>query len=211
MTKDKRLKFERKSLREWIKLEEARSQIKDNFKKKDGAKATNFIFDYINLAAKTKIDDLSMMESAIVLGMYVDAVTLNSPRKPFPILKQAVETKDKLPWEYEGREWYFWANLFSSLYGWSMDEIAALDIDDAIGLYQESEIDKQLQREWEWGLTELAYPYDSTTKTGKFKPLSRPQWMMPIVPKPKTIRIRKDMMPVGNLLGKDDLDKVFNT
>lgn len=211
MAKDKRIEFERKSLRKWIELEEARAKIKEVFRTRDGARAASSIFDYIREACKNCEDvDLRKLDSITALNLFVNAKLINSPTKNFPILKQATDDKEKLPWEYEGRTWYFWANLFSKHYGWTMGEIAELDIDDAIGLYQELEIDRQLDREWDYGLSELAYPYDSTTKTGKFKPLPRPGWMMPIIPKPKAIRIRKDMIPVGNIEGKDDLDKIFN-
>jgi len=207
MVKDNKITFERKSLRKWIELEEARSKIKDAFKIRDGAKAASSIFTYIQLAGyKDKLNDL---DSPTVLGYYLDAFGINSPSKNFTVLKQAVEDKEPLPWEYDGRAWYFWWNLFSSNYGWPKEIIEVMDIDDAIGLYQEIEIDRQLSREWEWGLSEIAYEYDSTTKSGKFKPLTRPQWMMPIVGKPKTYRMRKDMIPMGNIEGKDELDKVF--
>lgn len=208
---DKRIKFERKSLREWIELEEARSKIKKAFETRSGVTVASSIFDYIHLACdKYKIQALSEMDSSVVLELYLEAAATNLPSRQFPVLKQASDTKEKLPWEYDGRTWYFWANLFSKHYGWHLDYISEMEIDDAIALYQELEIDRQLEREWQWGMTELAYPYDPTTKTGKFKPLPRPEWMMPIVPKPKAIKIRKDMIPIGNIEGKNDLDKVFN-
>lgn len=205
----KRIKFERKSLREWIELEEARSKIQEGFKDKNANMAAKAIFTYLHKAAKNEITGLEEMDSASVLGLYLDAYALNIPRKNFPILKQQIENKEKMPWEYEERAWYFWVNLLSANYGWTMEYIAKLDIDDAIGLYQETEIDKQFNREWQWGLTELAYPYDETTKKSKFHPLTRPQWMMPIVPKPKIIKMRKNMIPIGKIEGQDELDKVF--
>lgn len=135
------------------------------------------------------------------LEVYSNAVRLNSPTIAFPLLQGSGEENKKLPWEYEGRAWYFWFNLFSVNYGWGEDTIANLDIDDALGLYQELQIDQQMMREWEWGLSEMAYPYDKSTKTSKFKALHRPSWMMPIIPKQlPVVKMRRDHMPVGNII-----------
>lgn len=130
------------------------------------------------------------------------AVQINLPTIPFPIVVGSVENKEKpAPWEYPGRSWFFWLNLFSSTYSWTEDVIANLDIDTALGLYQEIEINNQLNKEWEWGLSELAYPYNKSTKTSKYKPLARPEWMMPMIPKQlPVIKMRRDMLPVGNII-----------
>jgi hypothetical protein len=120
----------------------------------------------------------------------------------FPILtSQTKENDNKLPWEYDGRGWYFWLNLFAKSYGWDEKTIGELDIDTAIGLYQETQIDEQLDREWEWGMSEIAYPYNDRTKKSEFRQLPRPDWMMPMAPKHvPVVKIRKDMIPVGNVI-----------
>lgn len=203
--------FERKSLFQWIKLEEARSKIKEDFKSKDARKVSASIFGYVQLASKDgEIRDWDKLDTATSLSLYAEATAVNAPTKDFPVLKASVETKEPPPWEYPGRAWYFWFNMLSKNYGWDKDYISALDPDDAIGLYQEIEIEHQLEREWQWGLTEIAYPYDPHTKTSKFKPLTRPNWMLPIAPKPKIVRIRKDMLPVGNIVGDDDLTQAVD-
>ena len=79
--------------------------------------------------------------------------------------------------------------------------IEILDIDTAIGLYQEISIDDQFEKEWEWSLSEIAFPYNQSTKKQEYKPLERPEWMLPISPKQlPTMKMRKDMMPVGNIV-----------
>lgn len=207
MTKNK-IEFERKSLRKWIELEEARSKIKDVLKTKNATRAAVSIFAYIQLAQTGQEDyELDKLYAPNVFTLFLEAFTINSPRMNFPILKSAADKNEKLPWEYEGRSWYFWLNLLSEKYGWNMDYISLLDIDDAIGLYQEIEIDRQLQKEWEWGLSEIAYQYDKASKSSKFHPLSRPSWMRPIAPKPKIIKIKRDFLPVGNVIGTNELDK----
>lgn len=211
MAQPNKVVFERKSLRKWIELEEARSKIGNTFKTKVPADIAEAIYAYLQSALKedrpVRWDDLN---SVFLFALYLEAFALNSPNKEYPILKAHTENKEPLPWEYPGRAWYFWLNLLSKQYGWDIEYISNLDLDDAIGLYQEIEIDMQLNREWEWGLTELAYPYDTTIKAGKFKPLPRPNWMMPIVPKPKVVRIRKDMLPIGNIAGNEELGQAVD-
>lgn len=207
----KKIEFERKSLRKWIELEEARSKIKDIFKSKDATKVSQAIFEYLQSAIKgSDVGEWAKLDTNTLLAFYIEAASINSPTRNFPILKFYVESKEKLPWEYDGRAWYFWLNLFSKNYDWTIEYISNLDIDDAIGLYQELEIDRQLEREWQWGLSELAYSYDKTSKSSRFNPLPRPTWMLPIAPRPKTIRIPKDMLPIGIIDNQDELSKAVD-
>lgn len=142
------------------------------------------------------------------LEIYSKAIEINSPKLEFPILRGSGGDTKKQPWEYEGRSWYFWFNLFAKNYGWSEDEIANLDIDDALGLYQELQIDDQMDKEWEWGLSEIAYPYDASTKKQKYKPLQRPNWMMPMVPKQlPVVRMKKSHLPMGNIIDLQELER----
>lgn len=139
-----------------------------------------------------------------VIELYSYVVKLNSPKLNFPILNESKKNKEKLPWEYRGRNWYFWLSLFAKAYGWNSDTVSKLDLDTAIGLFQELQIDMQLDREFQWGLSEIAFPYNPSTKKSEYHPLERPEWMRPIAQAPKKIKIRKDMMPVGNVINPDE-------
>lgn len=207
----RKIEFERKGLRQWITLEEARSKIKDSFETKDAHKSSDSIFDYLRLASKVDEDgEWDKLDAITAFRLYVEAHSLNSPSKEFPILKAHVEDKEPLPWEYPGRAWYFWLNLFSKNYDWEIEYISSLEIDDAIGLYQELEIDKQLEREWEWSMSEVSWQYDPSDKKSHFKALPRPNWMLPIAPKPKIIRLPKDMLPIGIVDNLDELNKAVD-
>jgi hypothetical protein len=139
-----------------------------------------------------------------VIEVFSIVSQINSPQLDFPILVESKKRQEKLPWEYKGRDWYFWLNLFATSYGWDSDTVSILDIDTAIGLYQELQIDSQLDREWWWGLSEISYPYNSSTKKSEFKALERPDWMKPIAQAPKKVKIHKDMMPLGNVINLDE-------
>ena len=165
----------------------------------------DLIFQSINICTEKDTDHQDSFWIDVV-ELYNKAIEANSPRKILPILTSREKSKP-MPWEYEGRTWYFWLNLFAKSYGWDTEKIGALDIDDAIALYQEIVIDEQLENEWDWGLSEISYEYVPSTKKSKFRPLPRPSWMLGVAPqakKPeKKIKILKKMLPQGNVVSLD--------
>jgi len=184
--------------------------MKEAISKRDYNLYSDLVSKYVEMASgiETKIE-WAKVPWFELLEAYIRCTTENLIRVEFPILS-GNKKSEKLPWEYEGREWYFWVNLFASNYGWDEERTGNLDIDMAIGLYQEITIDGQLDREWWWGLSEVAYPYDTVSKTQRFKPLDRPNWMLPVVAPPKKVKVRQDMLPVGqviNLAEKDENSK----
>ncbi len=207
-----KITFKRLPLRKWSALEEWRIEAQDAAERKDFHGVVDAVSNYISAASNAKDIDWSKHSWFVTLEAFGEAIHINSPILKFPLLTSTYEDKhEKLAWEYKGRTWYFWVNLLGTKYGWLMDVIGKLDIDDAIGLYQEILIDDQMQREWEYGITELAYPYNKTTKQCEFKPLTRPMWMRGITPKPKKIKILKSLLPVGNVVGLDNDKRTKNT
>ena len=195
----KSITITRLSLKGWTSLEIVKKAMDEAISNTDFDSYFLSIIRFIEIASpssKIKWTEVPWQE---FLSIYSEAVDLNSPSLPFPLLISRKKAEEKqLPWEYEGRSWYFWLNLFASNYGWDETTIGNLDIDTAIGLYQEILIDEQLQKEWQWGLSEIAFPYNQSTKKQEYKPLDRPEWMLPLAPKElPVIRMRKDMLPVG--------------
>jgi len=192
----------RYKLRAWLKLDTVREKLVDAIEAKDIDGVATSLCSIVSIASNVSgVDKLPWYEiaNAFIAVEYENRLTLD-----FALLRTTKKHQDIPAWDYQGRQWYWWHNILSSKYGWSSEYIAELDIDDATGLLQEIMIDEQLKREWEWSLTEIAYPYNATTKQSNFKPLERPEWMMIILPenRPKIpiVRIRKDMMPVGMVI-----------
>jgi hypothetical protein len=195
------LKPRRLTLKSWAALDDLRNEIRDAAERGLWHEAIEPIFQSIEMGAG-KIDRNSAWMD--VAKAYGDVLEINQPTKSFPLLDSREKGKP-MPWEYKGRTWYFWLNLFGKSYGWSEAEVAGMDVDDAIGLYQEILVDEQLEMEWEYGLSEVAYSYDKTTKKTKFVPMQRPDWMRMVSPESrnrpiKTMKIRADMMPQGNVV-----------
>ena len=193
-------------LKEWLYLEEAKLAIKDAIDKKDRDVLVASIFKYLSIA----FSDCGIVWDTLpwldVYVAFVSAQEVNQLQVRLPMLIIQSKNDKKQPWEYSGRMWYRWAHIFASQYGWDMNKIATLEPDDAVSLLQEIIVDEQLDREWEWSLTEIAYPYNENSKKSEFQPLERPEWMVVKTPTEiKKIRIRKDMLPIGNVirLGED--------
>jgi hypothetical protein len=117
-----------------------------------------------------------------------------------PILTDNDSENNPIPWNYIGREWFFWLNLFTKEYKWTEEKIANLEIEEAFALFQEIMIDEQQRKEWEYSLSELAYKYDDSTKQSKFVPLARPSWMLPRTIKAEGKRkIPRSSLPIGEI------------
>ena len=196
----------RLTLRGWAVLEDLRGRIETSAKDGDLDSVYELIYHYVwnGMGAKMDLDSMSWMDIAELFAAIIEA---NQPLIQFPILTQK-HKEVTMPWEYPGRTWYFWLHSFAKEYGWDEEKVGNLDIDTAIGLYQEITIDEQLKAEWEWGLTDLAYEYNQKTKRAVFHPLERPSWMQGIVrrqkPVTKKVKIRRDMLPVGNVVQLDE-------
>lgn len=192
---------ERATLYEWLRLEEIKERIFVAVEDRNKDEIAAQVYQYLSTATNNKRDwsELSWLE---IYHKFLEVEEVNTPTKPFPILRYSSDKDDK-GWTYEGRDWYYWLHVLSSNYSWDIDYIKELDIDDAIGLLQEILIDEQSDREFLWGMSELAYEYNENTKKSKLRPLDRPKWMQADRKKHKKIKktkIRRDFMPLGNVV-----------
>jgi hypothetical protein len=167
------------------------------------------LYRYLSIAVDTE-KAWSELPWIRIRDLFLEIEEINAPTKPFPILLSDEDAESV--WGYEGRTWYFWLNLFSYNYGWDIEYIKRLDIDDAIGLLQEILLAEQKDRDFMWSTSEVAYEYNKATKKSKLKLLDRSEWMRKGFsssakePKKKETRIRRDFLPVGRIISgnKDD-------
>lgn len=188
--------YTRPPLKQWLALEDLQVKIHKAVEAHDPSEVSKHCVSFVSTALsipEESLEDRPWYE----VGVPLLIIRINNlPRYDFPFLNTKIRDK-KDTWDYDERTWYIWSHLFAQKYGWTLDYIAGLDVDDAIGLAQEIAVEEQLQREWEWMRTEIAYQ----AKDG-FKELPRPDWMRyskkpPTIPK---IQIRKEFMPVGNVI-----------
>jgi hypothetical protein len=120
-----------------------------------------------------------------------------------PLVKTPDFHKEDQPaWIYTGGEWYFWWHTFASVYGWTEEYIANLEIEPAFAMMQEIMVADQLKKEWEHLLSGHAMIYDPSTGTSKPNPLPRPDWMKPSLKAPGKMKILRSMLPEGVVVDK---------
>lgn len=100
-------------------------------------------------------------------------------------------------WSYDGRLWHQYSHMLARTYGWTLEYIANMTIVEALAKMQEIIVDEQLDREFYYGLSEMAYSYDQRSKVSKFNPLPRPSWMRPKIKEIKKFTIPASMLPIG--------------
>lgn len=115
---------------------------------------------------------------------------------------------DVVPWTYPGRSGLVWKHLLASAYNWSLEEIDDLWPEQAIQFLMEILADEFSDKEFIHSLSELAYEYDKTTKTSRYRPLRRPAWMVEGSKASKEERkksvltsLRRDFLPAGLIIG----------
>ena len=192
----------RSKFREWVMLESIKENIKETAEHRDVKAFSDAIYSYVSLFMGVEIDELDLLPWFDVGYVYLECMAFNQPTLDLPLFMNKYEKHDDVPWDYKERNWYYFVHKLAANYGWSMEQIGELEIDDAFALSQEIASDEQLQREWEYSLSEIAYPYDQASKKSTYKPLQRPFWMMGMKVEGdlKTTKILKSMIPVGNVI-----------
>ena len=189
----KKLTVEKPRLKKWIELEQVKAKETDRSKR---------VYLYLSVFLDLPESEFVTLPWQETISHYIECLTLAKPTIAFPWLSRNDQKKTDYAWDYPERLWYAFSHMIAKTYHWSLEYIADLDLEYGLALLQEILVDQQMNREWEWSLSELAYPYDSHTKTNKFRALPRPAWMQGAADLTvKKVKIPKSMMPVGNVIG----------
>jgi hypothetical protein len=182
----------RLNLRNWVRLSNIRKELSHNHN------VSNNILEALALVDSDA--DYGTLPWYDVGEAFLTLLEDNLVTIKLPILDGKKGGEDS-PWDYPQRDWYYWVNIFASTYGWTIDQIAELDIDDAVALLQEIEVESQLEREWEYQISDIdiAYPYNAQSKKHQFRPLNRPEWMKREI-KVKMRKIHKKHLPIGYVI-----------
>jgi len=184
----------------WVELESIKTKISNS------TELPNVIIDYILLASYYPAWYIENLSWRRVIALYYKISDKCYPALSLPLLTPARKEKKRkiMSWEYEERSWYMYAHRFAGKYGWSLKVIANLNVETALALLQEILLEEQLDNEFVWGMSEIAYVYDKNTKKSKFQPLARPSWMWEVAPKIPKIKIKKSLVPVGMVVNLDE-------
>ena len=189
--------IQRAKFRRWSELEDLRDQVSKAVGGKErGDKLASYLSTALDFSAPD-VDNLPWLDAAQALN---EILLDNAQLRTLPFMRYPSKNSSPPPYDYPGRLFYQYANLLAKTYGWTIDYIANLDVDDAMALMQEILIDQAHRHEWEWDLSERSSGYDSQTKAYKHIPFPLPDWMIPMPPPPKVYRIPKTLIPVGNVV-----------
>lgn len=206
----KRIKYPRFTLKRWLELDSIKSDVLHKaIDERDTGRAAEAIYLYLSLALGNTTGFWRLQPWKVVLEQFYLSESANLPDRQIPMLMAKVKEEAPVGWHYTGRTWLLWTDIFASEYGWTIAEITALEIDDALGLMQEILVRRQLDREFIWATSEIAYPYNSSTKKSEFKKMPRPTFMLPspdsiIIPK---VKIKREHLPIGNVVNWEDIQK----
>lgn len=202
---EKTYSAERKQLRDWLNLNEILAALEEATEHTDSNATADAVCRYVSVALGLDgevLHGLPWKEVAIAYSEiqkinFVDVSHIAFTRIPDPKI-----TKE--PWDYTGRIWWTWAHDFAKAFGWTLEYIANLKVEDAFAMLQENLLSQYFEREWQWTVSEYSVKYNQTTKKTEPNPLPKPDWMKAYSPQAiqpnKPVIMRKDMIPVGNIV-----------
>ena len=186
-------------LKLWLILGSIHDQIIEAVERKDFERLASEIISYVSTAFSVPdIDELPWEE---VIDAFIRVVNVNALGFEIPLLLATPEKDTKVPWDYPGRNWFFWSHTLCKEFGWSLEYVGELEVEEGIKLLQEVLIYNQMEKEWEWMLSDRFVSFDKEG-AGKINELPRPMWMRSSSMQgiPKVIEIPEFLRPVGNVI-----------
>lgn len=179
--------------RKWLELESYKEKI---IKAADGGDFPRALLKYLSVALGVRDRWIENADWPLLVSAFY--VSLNkSPKVELPITTPSGEKPVTEDWSYDGRMWHLYSHMLAKAYGWTLEYISCLHVEEALAKIQEIIVDEQLEHEFVYGLSEMAYSYDKHTQKSKFIPLPRPSWMRPKAKPIKKFPIPVSMIPMG--------------
>lgn len=203
---DKTYSIQRLKLRAWIDQDKLRKKFFEFASANDRNSMCNILLQIGSMNTGIPIEELKETFWVEVVNLFQACILENKISIDFPMYRVTSGQSTSEVWEYPERTWYMWAHALASAFGWTLEYIAELDIHDATALLQEIYVKEQLDREFIWMTSEIAYPYNSSSKKSEFHPLPRPVWMREELRQIEQLKsaakkvIPKDMMPIGTVV-----------
>ena len=155
------------------------------------------VYSYLSTAidiSKNKLEHKSSWQYSVKLFLS----SLSNPVDPsLPLMKDSTGQTKPVDWNYPNRTWPYYSHILAGAYGWTLDYIADLNVNDALAHIQEVLTTEHLDREFERSLSEVAYRYDKSTKKSIYVPMDRPYWMRVKRKEIKKTKMKRSLLPVG--------------
>lgn len=144
----------------------------------------------------------------VVIKSFLVVVSLTQCQIQLPIFMSEKKKEKDEPWDYDNREWHLYIHMLAKEYGWTIEYISNLKVEDALSKIQEILIGEQLEREFLWTMSDRSSYWDDRTKTAKTNPLPRPDWMNRHIELENEVRkslVPASMMPAGQGLSVEEI------
>ena len=184
-----------------LRLDKIAGEVEEAFVNRDSHQIADRMNAYLSIC-DLSVAPLSGFEQ---LMAYSTLTRLNTLQGAFAFQKQQAPDSKLPSYHYSGRYIAWWVHQLSWHYGWSRDDIMALWPEEAAAYLQEIMVQELDDFERIRSLSELSYSYDKATQKSRFIPTPKPNWMVDAGTVKKLFRIRRDMMPIGNIIELDKL------
>lgn len=185
------------TFKRWLELESLKEKVVKAVR--DGTDFPTSLFQYLSTALSINFKYYEQADWFRVVELFY-VVLSKSPKIELPMVSPTNEKHKEEPWNYEGRNWHLYSHMLAKEYGWDLETISQLQVEEALAKIQEIITDEQLDREFYYGLSEVAYSYDKGSKKSKYNPMPRPHWMRPKIKPIERFLIPASMLPVGNVM-----------
>lgn len=130
---------------------------------------------WLHAAGIPRPDGLSLSD---LPGLVRAIKALNAPRGRLAWDEIALPEPDPgvKPVDYPGRALARIVDLLARSYGWDLERILNLSPEVALAHAQECVLADRRRREWEYGLSEIAWEYDAGSRTSHYRPLPPLPW-----------------------------------
>jgi hypothetical protein len=196
----------------FLRLQQARESLLEGVKSEDNRLIASGLYAFLRVLLTDLTEDEFYQASWIEIAeayLLIESVNILPYADEFAILRFAVGSQKKVPWDNSLRSALIWTHLIASKYGWSKADIENLWPEEAIALVQEIMADEQIEREFLHALSEVAYEYNKSTKKSRYKPMPRPNWMQFGDRRNKVLKtkLRREWLPVGNVIYPEGADE----
>lgn len=185
----------------WVRLEEQKNKILRAVEESSD-EFPNHLFDFLSTALYLPSHYFRGADWTKIVIAFYKSLSILSYKTTLALFEATKEKKkvDTVSWDYDGRAWHLYSHMLATQYGWSLEYISNLRLNDALPLIQELLLEEQLEKEFQWTMSERSSYYDDKAKVSKANPLPRPDWMNRHIDPVKELKVTQipvGMMPMG--------------
>lgn len=144
--------------------------------------------------------DVTGAQPVEVLAAFYQLKEFNTWQWALAFMREPGKGGEAEPYDYPERNWAWVVHKLASRYGWTRHYIMELWPEEAACYLQEILVSEANEAEERHSLSELAYRYDSASKTSKYIPLPKPEWMVSGSELPKPVKMLRSLLPYGSVI-----------